>query len=95
MQPLSFVIPRTDRFLALNKTSMKSNEDLPGIKLAELFQAEKDGPTSSIWQLVDCSAKRRADWQGDMPPTMQDINAKAKWFELETEAPLLHAVCDG
>ena len=94
LQPLSFLIPRTDRFLALNKTTIRTNENLPGIKLAEVFQAEKDGPTNSVLQLIDCPGKRRADWTGSMPPSMHDLESKTKWYSLDTEAPLLHAACD-
>lgn len=94
LQPLSYIIPRTDRFLALNKATMKSNNNLPGIKLAELFQAEKDGPTTSIWQLIDCPGKRRADWTGVLPPTMHDLNDQAKWYALEEHDPLFTAACE-
>nr|WP_321980560.1 hypothetical protein [uncultured Cohaesibacter sp.] len=94
LQPLSYIIPRTDRFLALNKASMRSNDNLPGIRLAELFQAEKDGPTTSIWQLIDCPGKRRADWTHTMPPTMQDLEGQAKWYALEESDPLFEAACE-
>ena len=32
LQPLSYIIPRTDRFLALNKATMKSNNNLPACR---------------------------------------------------------------
>ncbi|WP_119309436.1 hypothetical protein [Cohaesibacter haloalkalitolerans] len=94
LQPLSFLFPRTDRFLALDKTSIKTNDALPGIKLATLFQAEKDGPTSTILQLIDCTGSRRADWSGTLPPTQEELQGKAKWFDLDKQDPLLIAACE-
>nr|WP_321460673.1 hypothetical protein [uncultured Cohaesibacter sp.] len=94
LQPLSYIIPRTDRFLALNKTTMRSNDTLPGIKLAEVFQVQKDGPTSTILQLIDCPGKRRADWSGSAAPSPDDLNDKAKWFDLTADDPLLAAACE-
>ncbi|WP_316860491.1 hypothetical protein [uncultured Cohaesibacter sp.] len=93
LQPLSYIVPRTDRFLALDKASMKTNDNIPGIKLATLFEAKKDGPTTSIQQLVDCTGNRRADWTGDMPPSTSDLQANTTWFDLNSEDPLLNAVC--
>ena len=93
VQPLSFIIPRTDRFLALDKTTIKSNEAIPGVKLATLFQAEKDGPTRTILQMIDCTGSKRADWSSGQSLTMDAI-ANAKWFTLESSDPLFQAVCD-
>ena len=94
LQPLSYIIPRTDRFLALDKTSLKTNDALPGIKLGTLFQAEKDGPSTKILQLIDCLKGRRADWAGGMPLSPEALAEKAKWFDLQGDDPLFAAACE-
>ena len=94
LQPLSFIIPRTDRFLALDKTSIKSNQALPDIKLVALFEVKKDGLNSDILQLVDCKANKRADWSGDLPLSPENVSQKANWFNLSQNDPLSKAACE-
>lgn len=94
LQPLSFIIPRTDRFLAIDKAKLRTNDALPGIKLGTLFQAEKEGPTTQILQVFDCIKARRADWSGTMPLSTEELTNKAKWFPLEASDPLYKAVCE-
>lgn len=94
LQPLSYIFPRTDRFLAIDKTSLQSNAALPGIKLATLFEAHKDGPTNTILQMIDCTGARRADWAGALPTTAQDLDGSAKWFDLSPSDPLIKAACN-
>ena len=93
VHPLSYIVPRTDRFLAFDKNSIRTNDTLPGIKLGALFQIEKDGPTTEILQLIDCLQARRADWSGDMPLSSEILAKKARWFPLEKAAPLYQAAC--
>ena len=93
LQPLSYIVPRTDRFLAIDKATIKSNPTVPGIKLATLFQAEKDGPTSTILQLIDCTGGQRADWSSGQPLSKEAIT-DAKWFTIEGNDPLYQAVCE-
>lgn len=94
LQPLSFIIPRTDRFLAFDKASLKTNDALPGIKMGTMFQAEKDGPTTQILQIFDCINARRADWSGNMPLDSEALAQKAKWFDLASGDPLYTAACE-
>jgi hypothetical protein len=94
LQPLSFIIPRTDRFLALDKTSLKTNDALPGIKMGILIEIQKDGPSHQILQLFDCPNARRADWSGDMPLSSDVLASKAKWFDLKAGDPLYTAACE-
>ena len=94
LQPLSFIIPRTDRFLAFDKASLKTNDSLPGIKMGTMFQVEKDGPTTQILQIFDCVNARRADWSGNMPLDSDVLAQKAKWFDLTSGDPLFAAACE-
>ncbi|WP_319530026.1 hypothetical protein [uncultured Cohaesibacter sp.] len=41
LQPLSYIVPRTDRFLALDKRSIRTNDALPGLRLVSLFQPQR------------------------------------------------------
>ncbi|TLP48184.1 hypothetical protein FDK21_00505 [Cohaesibacter sp. CAU 1516] len=93
LQPLSFIVPRTDRFLAIDKATIKKNDDYPGIRLATLFQAEKDGPTTTILQMIDCIGGKRADWSANKPLT-EDAIGTANWFDIDGTDPLFDAVCN-
>ena len=94
LQPLSYIVPRTDRFLALDKTRMKTNSALPGIKMGTLFEIQKDGPTSTILQLIDCPNAKRADWSGALPLSSEEMTQRAKWFDLSKDDPLYLAACN-
>lgn len=94
VQPLSFIVPRTDRFLAFDKASIKTHDALPGIRMGTMFQAQKDGPTTEILQIFDCINARRADWSGAMPLDADSLATKAKWFEIPSGNPLYQAACE-
>ena len=93
VQPLSYLVPRTDRFLALDRTSIRTNDALPDIRLATLFQAEKDGPTVTLLQLIDCRNGRRADWPEGRPLAPDLVAETANWFDLAPDDPMLDAAC--
>lgn len=94
LQPLSYIIPRTDRFLALDKRTIKTHDALPGIKLVSLFQASKDGPTLTVLNLIDCTTARRSDWANGDPITPDAVSDKATWHPLEPDSQLLQASCE-
>ena len=94
LQPLSFIIPRTDRFLAFDRTSIKTNDALPGIKLGKMFEVQKDGPSADLLQLIDCDGARRADWSASMALSAESVAKEAKWFNLADGDPLFEAACE-
>ncbi|MCT4654500.1 MAG: hypothetical protein N4A65_01685 [Cohaesibacter sp.] len=82
LQPLSYIIPRTDRFIALEATTLKEHERLPGVKLGILHIIARDAPNGKREQLFDCVNAKRADITADLDLANKEVIAKANWLDM-------------
>lgn len=82
LQPLSYVIPRTDRFIALEVATLKEHDSLPGVKLGTLHIIARDAPSGQRQQLFDCVNNKRADVTPDLSLTAADLQSKANWLDM-------------
>jgi hypothetical protein len=82
LQPLSYVIPRTDRFIALEVATLKEHDSLPGVKLGTLHIIARDAPNGQRDQLFDCVNNKRADVTPGLSLTAADLQSKAKWLDM-------------
>ncbi|MCV6548517.1 MAG: hypothetical protein OIF56_14765 [Cohaesibacter sp.] len=82
LQPLSYVIARTDRFIALEAATLKEHDKLPGVKLGTLHIIARDAPNGKRDQLFDCINNKRADVTPDLSLTATDLQTKTKWLDM-------------
>lgn len=87
------VIPRVDRFLAIDRASVRRNPDLPEHVMVDTLLVKREEPTLLVVNLVDCGAARRAELAPDTAFDDSGLPVGAVWIELEPGDPLLTAVC--
>jgi hypothetical protein len=82
LQPLSYIIPRTDRFVALEVATIKEHDNLPGIKLAKFHVIARDFPKKEFLELIDCSAGRHLSVTPNLDLSSKEQLTAAKWNDL-------------
>lgn len=87
------VIPRVDRFLAIDRASFRRNPDLPGHVMVDTILVKREEPTLLVVNLFDCGGVRRAELAPDTAFDDGGMPVGAVWIELDSADPMLKAVC--
>ncbi|MCB4824978.1 hypothetical protein [Roseicella aerolata] len=93
IQPWTLVVPRVERFAAIDPRAIRWNERAPGLRMVEVFLIARYMPTFTTLQLFDCATPRRADVPRDLALDPGDMPQGAVWVELDPADPLRRAVC--
>ncbi|WP_135470162.1 hypothetical protein [Crenalkalicoccus roseus] len=93
IQPWTLLIPRVERFAALDPRTIRWNDAAPELRMVEVFLIARYMPTLSTVQIFDCSAPRRADVTRDLAFDAQGRPLGAGWVRLEPDDRLWRTVC--
>lgn len=88
-KPWTYVFPQTTRIMALDRSSVQTKPEAPGILLADLYLFARWTPPAKRAQLVDCSTSMRADVS---EAALADPGSAA-WKSADAGDPLLEALC--
>lgn len=93
LQPWTLVLPRVNRFTAIDTASIRRNDDLPGHAMAEVLFVQRYQPTLSARQIFDCEGSRRADLTNATTFSDDGMPENAVWVQLDEDDRLLQTVC--
>ncbi|NLQ16872.1 hypothetical protein HGG82_04460 [Marinomonas sp. M1K-6] len=94
-RPWSYVFPQTMRFIAADVANSAKNKIDPNLVLVDLYFFERRHMAKRVPQIVDCVQKARADFTQSFSASSNFAEeSSAKWHPLESNDPLLKAVCD-
>ena len=85
-RPWTYAVPMTERFVAIDLTSLRANTRDEGLLMADLYFFGRWRPVHSVEVIVDCAGGRRAD------PAMGD-DSPPVWREVGPDDPILRTVC--
>lgn len=85
-RPWTYVAPMTDRFVAVDTSSLRANADTADLFMADIYFFGRWKPVKSVEIMVDCAGLRRAD------PVLGDGSAPL-WREVGADDPLVQTVC--
>ena len=88
-KPWTYLVPQTTRIMALDRASVQTKPDAPGILLADLYFFARWTPPAKRPQLVECEEGARADVSA---ATLSDPSS-AKWRSAGEDDPLMEALC--
>ena len=92
--PWTLIVPRVNRFVAVDLASIGRNELAPDFALATIYLIARYQPAASGMQIFDCVTARRAD----LGPTIEfgdnGLPENAVWSAVDAKDLLLTAVCD-
>lgn len=86
-RPWTYVVPMTDRFVAVETGRLRPNMETPQTFLTKLYFFGRWKPVTIVDIMIDCDAGRRAD------PALGD-NSPPVWREVGADDPIVKTVCE-
>lgn len=94
-RPWTYAFPYIDRFLAVDTQSIRTNETMPGTRLADVYAFGRWRPPSRITVAFDCDAGRMAEMTEGVSFDAGGRIEGARWAAAGDEEPLLDTACAG
>ncbi|WGW02387.1 hypothetical protein [Tropicibacter oceani] len=85
-RPWTYVVPMTDRFVAVDKVNIQTNANDDRLFLTSLYFFGRWRPVKSVEVMIDCAGGRRAD------PTFGD-GSPPVWRDVGADDPIVFSVC--
>lgn len=93
-RPWTYVVPLTNRLIAVDHRFDRRHADAPGQVLTRLILAGRWEPTRQYGAVYDCSAHRRADLLDGVELDEGGRLTNADWVQLPADDRVLRKVCD-
>ncbi|MEZ5863823.1 MAG: hypothetical protein R3D25_07010 [Geminicoccaceae bacterium] len=94
LQPWTLVVPRIDRFSAVDTSRIRHNPEVPDMAMAVVYLVARWNPTIEANQLYDCATPRRADVGVDTQMDAEGRPVDPDWVALPADDPVRRTVCD-
>lgn len=92
-RPWTYLVPMIDRFVAIDTATARTNPDLPGQKLVDVYLVGRWSPNFRVNMVLDCDGNRRADLiEGFELDTAGRVPEDA-WRPLDQDDPLIVTAC--
>ncbi len=93
-RPWTYVVPMTERFLALDEPSVQTNPSQPDLRLAQVYFYGRWAPLNRLNVAADCGTGRRAALTDGISFDDRGAIEGAKWVTVPAKDPLLDAICE-
>ena len=94
-RPWTYAFPLTDRFAAVDELSIKDNDAVPDIRLADLYFWGRWAPIRKIPVGFDCAERMRAPLVEGVTMSSEGRIENADWRPIEAEDKAFSTVCEG
>ncbi|WP_432256795.1 hypothetical protein [Limimaricola sp. AA108-03] len=94
-RPWTYLVPYTDRFVAIDRTSLQTNPDRPGERIANIYFFGRWAPLRQLPVAFDCTQGRRAALVEGAGIAADGRIEGADWMQASPGDPLLAAACAG
>lgn len=94
-RPWTYAVPYIDRFIAIDKLSLKQNEKFPNQRILDLLVYGRWAPTSRIRAIFDCKTGRRADLTEGVKFKEDGSLEGAIWYDTGLNHPVTKIACEG
>ncbi|MEP0154533.1 MAG: hypothetical protein ABJE81_07610, partial [Pseudophaeobacter sp.] len=94
-RPWTYVVPLSERFVAVDLATMRSHAEQPDQHLAEVFFFGRWAPISQLSIAADCASWRRAAVEADTSFALDGGIHGVDWVSPPTQDPLLETICGG
>lgn len=93
IQPWTLLVPRVNRFVAVDVAGAQRNANAPDYALARLFLFERFTPTASRLAVFDCARPRRAPYDAGEEVTADGLPAESEWVAVAADDPVRAKAC--
>jgi hypothetical protein len=94
LQPWTLVQPRINRFAAVDRSTIRRNEQAPGYVMADILLVGRLDRTARITQLYDCREARRTDVIAATEVDERGLPVNATWIDAERDRNLFRLICE-
>ncbi|MBD7987290.1 hypothetical protein H9645_04540 [Luteimonas sp. Sa2BVA3] len=92
-RPWTYVVPLTNRLIAVDHRFDRRHADMPGQVLTRVILAGRWEPTRQYGVVYDCTAHRRADLLDQVQLDEAGRLRNASWIQLAADDPVLRNAC--
>lgn len=93
LQPWTYVVPKVDRFAAVDLNQVRHHPEVEDMALALVHLVTRWYPTVSTQQLYDCATPRRAHVGQALEVDAEGRPIDVDWVTLEPDDPIRRVVC--
>ncbi|MEM1286056.1 MAG: hypothetical protein ACFB01_04860 [Cohaesibacteraceae bacterium] len=93
-QPWTYLIPRVNRFVAIDHTSARTNDGVEDLVLIDVILMERFSPTFKATNFVNCDAGERLLVGDDIEMDETGMPLSSDWSAVGLDDPLIKAVCE-
>lgn len=86
-RPWTYVVPYTDRFIALDTGNLRANTENAALFMADVYFFRRWGAVQSVEVMVNCDTGQRAE------PAFGD-GGDPVWRDADADDPIVRGVCD-
>lgn len=94
-RPWTYLVPQTNRFLAVDVGTARTHPDRPDQRMVDLYLMGRWAPNRRVTVVMDCARNRRADMIGEARIGPQGAVEGARWVDLAPDDPVLATACEG
>ena len=92
-RPWTYVVPLTNRLIAVDRRFDRRHDDAPGQVLTRVILAGRWEPTRQFGAVYDCNRNRRADLLDQVELDDSGQLRNANWVQLSSDDAVLRTVC--
>ncbi len=92
-RPWTYVYPLVDRFVAVERASIRTNDSVPDQRLVDLLFFGRWQPLRTVPMVFDCGAARGAPLLDDVTFDATGAVLNANWAPVPSDDPILMTVC--
>jgi hypothetical protein len=92
-RPWTYVKPFTERFVALDEAALRTNQNLPDMRMADLYFYGRWAPLNKMTVMADCLKNRRAPLVDGVAFDDAGNVTGADWLSVPSDDPLLESIC--
>ena len=93
IEPRTYLVPKTTRFAAIDRNSIRANPSQPGMKIGEILLFQRHTPTARLLQVADCDGNRIAALAPDTEFSEDGLPEGVEWSEVGSDEPLFASIC--
>lgn len=93
LEPWTYLLPKTNRFAAIDRSSLKINEANPDLVMGEVLLFERYTPTAHVREIADCTNNRTMAVQPGAKLDDTGMPERLNWVERDAEHPIVNAMC--
>lgn len=92
-QPWTLLIPRINRFSAVDQASIRRNDQAPDYVMADVFLVTRLAETAKVTQIYDCDQARRTEVSASSSVDERGLPLDATWADAGGDDSLFKLIC--